>query len=462
MSVDLTAPAADDTVPERHALLAAWLWRLAPVLSGLAALALTLPTLGRKSLVFAEARTAEIAGGTWSELRRLVRGEEAPHAVNDLVVWTWSQAVGGADWALRVPSAAAGAIAVGLTCALGIRLLGRVAGVVAAGALGTALAWITWSQSAGSTTLAVAFALAATLAFLSAVEHPRALTWSAWAVPALAAVALDLLTGAIVVAHVAAYATARRGLGERAALVAGATVVLGAIAIALVVVSEADLLSNPSGAPDGELVRAPWELVGNNPVVLVLAGAGLVRLVLRAVAEREWQPTAVLLGVWITSVLLIGLAVAAARPALEARHLAVAAPALAILVAAAIVAEPRWIAVALVALLGLTAGVRYADWVDGPSVEGWREAAATISRERDPAEAVVVRPVRQAIALEHYAGEGVADGFVRGPRVWIVLAETDAGRRLELARDTVSPPRYALRAERRFGERLWLQVWERP
>jgi hypothetical protein len=462
MSVDLTAAAGNDPARERHALLAAWLWRLAPVLSGVAALALTLPTLGRKSLSFAEARTAEIAGGTWSELRRLVPGEEAPHAVNDLVVWSWSHAVDGADWALRAPSAVTGAIAVGLTCALGMRLLGRAAGVVAAGALGTALAWITWSQTAGSTTLAVALALAATLAFLSAVEHPRVLTWSAWAVLALAAVALDVLTGAILVAHVAAYATARRGLGERSALVAGTAVLLGATAILLVVVVEADLLSDPAGAPAGDLARAPWELVGRNPVVIVLAAAGLVRLVLRAAADRERQPTGVLLGAWVAAPLVAGLAVAGARPALEARHLAVAAPAIAILVAAAVAAEPRWIAVALVALLGLTAGIRYADWVDGPSLEGWREVAAMISRERDPAEAVAVRPARQAVALEHYAGKWVADGFLRGPRVWIVLADTDAGRRLELARDTVRPPRYALRSERRFGERLWLQVWERP
>lgn len=462
MSVDLAAPAANDTVPERHALVTAWLWRLAPVLTGLAALTLTLPTLGRKSLVFAEARTAEIAHGSWSELRRLVRGGEAPYAVNDLIVWTWSQAVDGADWALRVPSAAAGAIAVGLTCAVGMRLLGRVAGVVAAGALGTALAWITWSQSAQSTTLAVALALGATLVFLSAVEHPRTLTWSAWAILAVGAVALDVLTGAIVVAHVASYATARRGPGERSALVAGAAVMLVATTAAILVVVEADLLSDPSGVPTGDLARAPWELVGRNPVVLVLAGAGLARLVLRGVADREWQPTTVLLGAWVAVALVAGLAVAGARPALDASHLAVAAPAIAILVAAAVVAEPRGIAVALVALLGLTAGIRYADWVDGPSVEGWREVAATIVRERDPAEAVVVRPARQVLALEHYAGEGVGDGFLRGPRVWIVLAETDAGRRLELARGTVRPPRYALRAERRFGEQLWLQVWERP
>jgi hypothetical protein len=39
---------------------------------------------------------------------------------------------------------------------------------------------------------------------------------------------------------------------------------------------------------------------------------------------------------------------------------------------------------------------------------------------------------------------------------------SDTGRRLQLARDLVGPPRYALRDERRYGDGLWLQVWEEP
>jgi hypothetical protein len=214
--------------------------------------------------------------------------------------------------------------------------------------------------------------------------------------------------------------------------------------------------------PDGPAtLDGLWRWSGATAVPLAVAGLGLFVLVTRRVSGADWWTTA-LLGTWIVAPVAGALLVSLARPAFDPGHALVAVPALAVLVAVGVVSQRRWVALGLVGLLVLTAAFRLGEWYTGPSTEDWRRAVAAIREEQRAGEAVVVLPRRQAVAAAYYAGDGFTIDRPRGHRVWLLLAVDDAERRLRLARRLVRPPRYALLEERRYGERLWLQVWAEP
>ena len=455
-SIDATDPS------ERRALLESWAWRLAPVWTALGSLVINICFLGRQSLRMEEAQSVASVSGSWGQLWDELRGHEAPHALYDVLLKPWLAVAGTGEWAVRFPAALTGAVAVGLTCALGTRLLGRVAGVVAAGVLGTSVVVVDWSQRGHGAALALAAVVAATLALVAALERPVWWRWAVWALAGALAVAVSLLAVSVLAAHAAAYLTYRPRPGWRTPAVAlGAVAVVALASVALVLASDARRVGGLA-LPDAEATSdGVWRLLGLTPVPIAVAGLGVFALITVRVAGAEVWKTA-LLGAWLLAPVVMGLLVSLARPGFEAGYALVAVPALALLVAAGVVSQQRWVALGLVSLLVAGAGFRLVEWYTGPSAEDWRGAVGAIRAEQRAGEAVVVLPERQRIAAAYYAGEGFAIERARGHRVWLLLAVGDADRRLRLARDLVRPPRYALLDERRYGDDLWLQIWDEP
>lgn len=448
-------------VPARRyrAELERWAWTLAPVWTALGALLLDLFLLGRRSLRFEEAQALDAAGGSWSYLWAALRDDEAPHAVVDVVLKGWIALGGDSEWMLRLPAAVAGAIAVGLTCLLGTKLLSRGAGLVAAGVLATNAGVVAWSQTARSESFVLAAVVLATLAFVGALERPARWRWALWSLATALSLAVSLLAVPVVAAHAVTFLVRRPRPEWRAPAVALAAVAAVACTTALLVGTAATIAG---GLPDGrELGLGLWRLVGSSPVPLVIAALGLFVLVTARVAGGATWKTA-LLGTWLVAPVAAGLVVSLARSSFDPRYAVAAVPALALLVAAGVVSQRRWIAFTLLALLGASAAVALAFWYSGPSDENWRAAVAAIRAEQRPGEAVIVLPTRQRVAAAYYAGEGYAIERPHGHKVWLLLADDDAGRRLQLARALVHPPRYALLEEREFGDGLWLQVWDEP
>ncbi len=462
MSLSAVSTPAGVTSNRRRATLERWAWRLAPVWTALGALAVNVFLLGRQSFRAEEAQVVTSVTGSWGDLWAELRGHEAPHALYDVLLKPWLALAGTDEWAVRFPAAVFGAAAVGLTCALGTRLLGRVAGLVAAGVLGTSVVAVDWFQRGDGAALAVAAVVAATLALAAALERPAWWRWALWALAAALAVAVSLLAVAVLAAHAAAYLTHRpRSSWRQPAVALGAVAVVTLASAGLVLASDARRVGGLA-VPDADAtVDGLWRLIGMTPVPIAVAGLGVFGLITARVAGSETWKT-VLLGAWLAAPVALGLVVSFARPAFDAGYAIVALPALALLVAAGVVSQQRWVALGLVALLGVGAGFRLAEWYAGGSAEDWRAAVAAVRSEQRAGEAVVVLPVRQRVAAAYYAGEGFAVDRPRGHRVWLLLAVSDAERRLQLARDLVRPPRYALRDERRYGDGLWLQLWEEP
>ena len=450
------------TVSDRRARIASWAWRLAPVWTGLGALLLDVILIGRQSVRADEAQAVKAATGTWGNLWDHLRAHEAPHAVYDVLLKGWL-ALGGTDeWALRAPAALCGALAVGLTCALGARLYGRVVGVVAAAVLATSVLMVEWSQRGHGATLALAAVVAATLAFVAAVERPAWWRWALWGAACAAAVAVSLLAVSVLVAHAAAFA-ARRPRGDwRAPVVALAVVVAVAVAGSALVLASHVRHVGGLRLPDGlESLDGLWNLTGLSPVPVAVAGLGVFALITSRVRGAETWST-VLLGTWLAAPVVVGLAVSLARPAFDPGYALTAAPALALLAGAGVVSQRRWVALGVVVLLGAVAAYRLAEWYTGSSTEDWRGAVEEIRGGQRAGEAVIVLPTRQGVAAAYYAGEGFTVERPRGRRVWLLLAIDGEERRLRLGRKLVHPPRYALLEDRRYGDGLWLQVWAVP
>lgn len=455
----ITSVAAPDG---RWADVERWAWRLAPVAAGLVALALNLVTLGRKSLWIDEAQTVDLVTQSWSELWRDVQAFEAPHGMYYAASKLWLSVAGTSEWAVRFPSAAAGALAVALTCVLGSRLFGRWAGLVAAGALATSVYVLIWSQQGRGYSLALAAAALATLAFVSALEHRSGRWWALWALTVALALAVNLFVVAIVASHAVAFAVRRPLPSLRAPFVALGAVGAAAVGLAAFVrradAGQLDWLDRPTLETVGSGV---WQLGGANPFVLAVAIVGAIGLATGAVrGSAPWKPA--LLVAWLAAPFVLTLGLSVVQPAFHTRYLVSAAPAVALLVAAGVVAQRRWVALALVVLLGASSGFRLVQWYAGPATEDWRAAVRAVRSEQQAGEAVIAVPDYQRVSLEYYAGSGFGASEPSGERVWLLVASPDADERLRLARGVVDPPQYALLEERQYGERLWLQVWQTP
>ena len=125
----------------------------------------------------------------------------------------WTLLAGDGDFALRFPSALAGAIAIALAGYVGLRLFGRIAGITAALLVATQPFAISYGQEARMYSLLLVFCLAAPAAVLHAEVldrrgAPSSRRWCAWAAAgALAALAtLTHFYGALIAFVLGAWA----------------------------------------------------------------------------------------------------------------------------------------------------------------------------------------------------------------------------------------------------------------
>ena len=336
-----------------------------------------------------------------------IQAHQSPDALYLVLLKPWLEAMGGGEWATRLPSAVAGAVAVGLTCILGTRLLGRAAGLVAAGVLGTAVLVVEWSQRGDGVALGLAGIVGATVALVAALERPSWWRWGLWGLAAAIAVGADLLMATVLLAHGAAFATRRPRPEWRTPAVALALVAVVALtSTALILTSDARHVGGLQAPPGGTVVDGLWRLAGLTPIPLAVAGLGVFVLVTSRVPGAEhWQTT--LLVTWLVAPVAVGVLVSFGRPAFDPGYAIAAVPALALLVAAGVVSQEQRIAFALVALLVVGAGVRLVLWYGGPSVEDWRGAVRAIQAEQRAGEAVLVLPERTRVAAAVLRGRWI-------------------------------------------------------
>jgi mannosyltransferase len=341
-------------------------WSFAPLAVGLAAFGLGLVKLSAQPRSYDERITIETVhrsvGGIW----HAARATEAPHLVYYLLMKPWLAAFGSGDWVARFPSVVFGALAALTLTALGIRLFGRAAGLVAGGTLATAAFVMHFSQWARGYSLALFLATLSSYALVRAFESPRGRWAALWGVALVAACWVNLFAVSLLAAHVGAYLAIRPRLHPRLA-VATLLAVGAALTPIVVLVATADNGQlNWIPAPTLRRVAVQtWDWSSRNPFALLAAAIGIGAL-LRGAAHCFPRWKSVLVIGWTLAPFLLTLGLSAVQPAFDSHYLLTAAAGLALLVGVGVAALPRKPSVLLLALLVAGAGLQLAHYYVAP------------------------------------------------------------------------------------------------
>ncbi len=153
------------------------------------AAALRFPTLDVQSFWVDEAATAQLLDGSFGDMLDGVGDDESAPPLYYVLAWLWAQPFGVGETGLRSLSALFGVAAVPAVYAVGARLAGVRAGLVAAllAAVNPLLVW--FGQEARAYALLVLLTALSLLALLRALEQPSGRRLALWAVVAAAALA---------------------------------------------------------------------------------------------------------------------------------------------------------------------------------------------------------------------------------------------------------------------------------
>jgi mannosyltransferase len=348
------------TRPRLSAATADRLWRLAPAGVGVVAFGLGLVGLARERFSYDENATITTAQRSVSGIWQAARATEAPHLLYYLLMKPWLALAGTSEWAARFPSVVFGALAALVLTALGARLFGAGAGLVAGLTLATSAYAVHWSQQARDYTLAMFLVVLATYAFVRALEEANGRWWALWAVCVIAAAWASLFAVSILAAHLAALLTfpERRRLRTSSPAAAAAVAAVVPIVVLVAVGNNGQLDWIPTPTVRRFAVQT-WDWSSRNPFLLIVAGVGVWAL-LAGIGPRFARWKAALVCVWLVAPFVLTLLLSAIQPAFESRYLLSAAPALALLVGVAWAALPRRVALPLVALVAIGAGLQLA------------------------------------------------------------------------------------------------------
>jgi mannosyltransferase len=188
-------------------------------------------TLDAQSFWLDETVTVRLVRLGFREMLGEIPGSESTPPLYYVLAWFWSRMLGDGEVGLRALSALVGTLTVPVIYAIGARLLSPRAGLLAAGlaAVNPLLVW--YSQEARAYGLLVLLAALSILFFLHAREEPSAGRLAAWAAVGALALATHYFAGFLVAAEAAWLLATLRGPDRARAAVAGAGVVVVALAL---------------------------------------------------------------------------------------------------------------------------------------------------------------------------------------------------------------------------------------
>jgi mannosyltransferase len=450
--VDWLSPAA---TPSREG----WARRAGAIPSGLVAVALGVGTallgfsgLGGRSIWADEAVSISYA---LEPVRGLVRS--VSHDPNMSLyygaLWVWEHVFGDSLFAIRSLSVLFAALAVVAVYAVGARLFGRGAGVIAALLLATNAFFLTYAQEARGYSLVALLTTTATYFFVEALDGRRRALIAYVVVSALAfyahffSVFVTLGQAGIVIARRDPTVDRRRWATAYAAIAAF---------VAPVVYRSLTLGENPISWIPRPGAHALWVAVrslAGESTLSVIAIALIVAVRLPTLLGKAFRRRFLLVLTWACLPLLVSFTVSQAHPLFLPRYLIVSVPALALLAAAAISAlQPRVAAASLAAVVACAVPGLWR-WNDRPAVEDWQRAAAFLSARVEPNDGAAYEMSWAIPAISYYLGDaqnpvrlrwGSADDVLPkpvGPRVWLFVYRDEGSP----PGDPVGPLQRALR-----------------
>jgi 4-amino-4-deoxy-L-arabinose transferase-like glycosyltransferase len=446
----------------------------------LAGAALRFATLDAQSLWYDEAVTAQLLRMDLSGLLHAISASESTPPLYYLLAWGWTHALGTGEAGMRSLSALFGTATIAVAWALGRRLGGDRAGLIAAALVSVNPMLIWFSQEARAYALLALLAALAALAWLRALERPSARRAASWAVVAALALATHYYA-LFLIAPMALWLVLRApDRRVRAAALAPPALALAALApLALhqrandsaAFIRDESLLTRVAQVPKQLLVGydSPAEtlLAVLSLLLLLIAAAGVWRLLApgTAVPARESEPARLdvlrLTAIAAAALLLPALAALAGEDHLITRNLLAVAPLGAALAGAGFAAVVRTraalgrAAIAAACAIGVVAAIGV-DADPALQRDDWRGVARSLGAVTQT-RLIAVTPASSLIPLRYYMpGLRQADppSIVTGEVDYVAVARRRPGERPKPARPAVAPapgPGYVL-VQRSEGE----------
>jgi mannosyltransferase len=393
--------------------------------------------LAAKSLDLDEAVSVEHARLGASGLWSVVAGGDPNMGLYYVLLDGWLRVFGDSETAVRSLTAVSAGLAVPVVALLGIRLFGRVAGLVAGLLLALDAFYVQYAQSARAYGLVVLLVALSSYFFVAELQAPSRSHRVGYVVASALAVYAHYFAVLVLLAQLLTLvAVRRRGALTREWLTVGAAV-LALCAPAAVVLMRAGTASISWIVEPGlgDLTHLPVELAGGSVALAcaLLALGGYA--VARAFTDRErWR--AGFVAAWILVPVLLAFAVSFVRPIFVDYYLIVTVPALALLAAAGLVRLPSRLAGAVVlgGIVVVCAG-RISHWYGDGSGEDYRGAARHIAKNMRATDAVVYSPVSIIKPIAFYAHQADAarpPARARPLRIWLVVRDATPGKLREL------------------------------
>jgi mannosyltransferase len=411
----------------------------------LLALALCLYDLTTRSLWLDESATIAIVSQHGAAFGAAVAHDGGNMAGYYALLHLLTGAFGTGPLVVRLPSALAAAVTVGLVSLLGLRLFDRRVAFIAGLLCAVSLPLVYWGQDARGYTLMVALVCASFLVLVLAVQRPRAgwPLWLAYVAVTTAAMYVGLVAVFILPVHLVVLAWHRRRtawlLSAMAATLAccvplailalnrGATQVFW-IPPPSAFTTKQVLLTLTSGglepqfySPSGDVLRWLTQLF-----VVVAAVWALRRVFSRDARPLAWRPVLVLCWAMVPLV-LIWIVSKLGQSMYEARYLLISLPGVALALAwllvriaevdlsrAAARRRKPWLRraplamvavllVSLVSLRGIQVGEAY-----GVSTEPWRTVTRLILTSSRPGDCIAFYPLDARMPFRYYLPAGAS------------------------------------------------------
>jgi uncharacterized membrane protein len=430
--------------------------------------------LGTRGIWLDESTSIWYAQHTWRALLDVVAGEDTNMSAYYGLLWFWRHTFGDSVFAMRSLSVLAAALTVPAVYAVGSRLFGRPAGLVAATLIASNAFFLRYAQEARAYSLVALLVTLSSYFFLGELEKTGWRNRTGYVACSVLAFYAHFFAAYVILVQIAYLAAIKR----RAALTREWLVQYLAIAFLVAPIGYVTLTLYwdpiawipPSGWPD--LPDKMRELAGNSYWLLgVILALGLLAIPMAARSPRLGTRLA-FPAAWFLAPVMSSFAVSYAKPMFLSKYLIVCVPALALFAGGVIVnLRPRAMGIAVLTALVALSIHPLVNWYERPPDQNWKALTRYVLDRTRSGDAVVLQ--RFSLPFEYYSSHSglptpreVAHNknwrtlsALPNPRVWVVLSHP--GSALPFIRSALLGGGYEMQRRRVFGDSMAVELFGR-
>jgi mannosyltransferase len=391
-----------------------------------------------RAVNFDESVSMSYARNSWTNLLHTVTGADPNMSLYYGLLKLWTSLFGDSVVAVRGISVLAAMLCVPVVYAIGARLFGVHAGLLAALLVSTNVFFLRYAQEARGYALVTLLTALATYVFLVELERPSRWSEVVYVASATAAFYVHFFAAWIVLIHLLTLAATRRW--SRSWLVCyGVIAVLAAPMVYAALTVDGDPIGWLAKPDLGAIPATFAQLAGDGFLQLGVVVAASLLALRWAVRSARLAFGLAFTASWAVVPVLGAFAVSEMKPIFLAKYFVVSLPAVALLAAGAItILRPTALAVAAACVLVALAGPELHTWYGFRGQEDWHALTAYVQGRALPADGIVYNAGYARDSVEDYWRSSQAPlpvrvhASVHGPRstafsgrVWLVLTHSE-------------------------------------